>query len=246
MDSLSQQGKPLAFCYFCSLLTLTRRHVDVRDLPSLIPQSLVNATAQAIDAELFARISKLHDMIESGVVEIDSDNRKLLFFSSTKMLLSSCAEDEKPKTTCPFVLYGQLVPSPVPLHLMQELEAEMENPTGITTVSRPPLLVNVVMMSKECGILIEVREAEGLKSQRFWRKVTTCRSSLLSDAAQLNTYSSKIRQSLHLCTWSSFCFSSDNQWRARHLWLSHESRGGLFSPRQQQTPYHSLACVSSC
>lgn len=70
---------------------------------------------------------------------------------------------------------------------MQELETEMENPTGITTVSRPPLLVNVVMMSKECGILIEVREAEGLKSQRFWRKVTTCRSSFLSDVAQLNT-----------------------------------------------------------
>ena len=82
--------------------------------------------------------------------------------------------EEAPKATCPFILYGQLVPTSVPLHLMQELEAEMENPTGITTVSRPQLLVNVVMMSKECGILIEVREAEGLKSQRFWRKVTTC------------------------------------------------------------------------
>ena len=57
---------------------------------------------------------------------------------------------------------------------MQELESEMDNPTGITTVPRPDLKMNVVMISKACGILLEVQEAEGLKSPRFWRKVTNC------------------------------------------------------------------------
>ena len=57
---------------------------------------------------------------------------------------------------------------------MKELEEEMEHPTGITTVPRPALKMNAVLMSKECGILLEMREALGLKAQRFWRKVTTC------------------------------------------------------------------------
>ncbi|KAH8111085.1 hypothetical protein DFH11DRAFT_1799176 [Phellopilus nigrolimitatus] len=115
------------------------RHVDVRDLPSLVPSQYMNATAQAVNAELLARIKRLQDMVESGVIEIDNQS-----------------SEESPKTTCPFILFGQLIPTSVPLDLMQELENEMENPTGITTVSRPELKMNA-----------------GLKSQRFWRKVTT-------------------------------------------------------------------------
>ncbi|KAI5124239.1 hypothetical protein M0805_005088 [Coniferiporia weirii] len=132
------------------------RHVDVRDLPSLVPSQYTNATAQAVNAELIARINRLQDMVDSGVIEIDSQST-----------------EDPPKTTCPFVLFGQLVPTLVPQELMQELENEMDNPTGITTVLRPELKMNAVLMSKECGIMLEVREAVGLKSQRFWRKVTT-------------------------------------------------------------------------
>lgn len=105
-----------------------------------------------------------------------------------------CVE-EAPKTTCPFTLYGQLIPTDVPAHLMKELEAELEHPTGINTVQRPDLNINGVLISRECGMLYEIKEAEGLKyvrtfdpqaiifaypttarSQRFWRKVTTCAS----------------------------------------------------------------------
>ena len=80
MGSLSPQGEhsTLGLHALQLIMTVTfrpanRRHVDVRDLPSLVPQPYVNATAQAIDAELFARIGKLHNMIESGQVEVDSD-----------------------------------------------------------------------------------------------------------------------------------------------------------------------------
>ncbi|THH03274.1 hypothetical protein EW145_g6386 [Phellinidium pouzarii] len=132
------------------------RHVDVRDLPSLVPARYMNATAQAVNAELLARIHRLQEMVDSGVIEVDTQT----------------AEDP-PKTTCPFILFAQLVPTSVPQDLMQELEREMENPTGITTVRRPELKMNAILMSKECGIMLEMREAEGLKSQRFWRKVTT-------------------------------------------------------------------------
>ncbi|KAL5536908.1 hypothetical protein ACEPAF_731 [Sanghuangporus sanghuang] len=132
------------------------RHVDAREIPSLVPAAYVNATAQAVNAELLARIQRLEDMINSGNIEIDAQT-----------------SEGAPMTTCPFILYAQLVPTPVPKDKMLELENEMESPTGITTVSRPELKVNGLLMSKECGVMLEMRSAEGLKSQRFWRKVTT-------------------------------------------------------------------------
>ena len=96
MGSSSPQGEhsTLGLHTLQLIITVTfgpvnRRHVDVRDLPSLVPQPYVNATAQAIDAELFARIGKLHNMIESGQVEVDSDtgtyyNVLLHYLSSRK------------------------------------------------------------------------------------------------------------------------------------------------------------------
>jgi transmembrane E3 ubiquitin-protein ligase len=57
---------------------------------------------------------------------------------------------------------------------LNELENEMDEPTGISTVSRPVLKMNAILLSKECGILIEMREGEGMKAPHFWRKVTTC------------------------------------------------------------------------
>ncbi|EJD07571.1 uncharacterized protein FOMMEDRAFT_115893 [Fomitiporia mediterranea MF3/22] len=132
------------------------RHVDVREIPYLVPAEFLNATAQAVNAELLARIQRLQDMIDSGNIEIETQT-----------------SEDAPKTTCPFIIYAQLIPTAVAKASMQELEDEMENPTGITTVSRPELRMNAVMMSKKCGILLEMRSAEGLKSQRFWRKATT-------------------------------------------------------------------------
>ena len=57
---------------------------------------------------------------------------------------------------------------------MKELETEMDDPQGISVVTRPPLKMNALLLSKECGILIEMRDGEGMKAPRFWRKVTTC------------------------------------------------------------------------
>ena len=67
------------------------------------------------------------------------------------------------KTTCPFTLFAQLIPTSVPLHLMQELEAEMERPTGVSAAERPELVLNALLVSKECGIMYEVKRAEGLQ-----------------------------------------------------------------------------------
>ena len=46
---------------------------------------------------------------------------------------------------------------------MQELEDELQNPTGISTVSTPKLSVSGLLLSKECGILYEITNSEGLR-----------------------------------------------------------------------------------
>jgi hypothetical protein len=71
--------------------------------------------------------------------------------------------DETPKTRCPFTFIGQIHPVTIPEHLMQELEGELQNPTGIWTVPTPKLTITGLLLSKECGILYEVKNTEGLR-----------------------------------------------------------------------------------
>jgi hypothetical protein len=46
---------------------------------------------------------------------------------------------------------------------MQELESELQNPTGIWTIPTPKLSISGLLVSKECGILYEVKNTEGLR-----------------------------------------------------------------------------------
>ncbi|KAF8909348.1 hypothetical protein CPB84DRAFT_1673542 [Gymnopilus junonius] len=132
------------------------RRIDIRLLPSLVPEALRNETAQIIEPELQARINKLKNLIDDGVIDSDSSGN-----------------DEAAKVSCPFTFHAQIHPVPVPEYLMQELENELQNPTGISTVLPPKLSISAVLLSKECGILYEMKNTEGLRSGMFFRKVTT-------------------------------------------------------------------------
>ena len=46
---------------------------------------------------------------------------------------------------------------------MKELEEEIQNPTGVSTVIPPKLSVNGVLVSKECGLLYAITDSEGLR-----------------------------------------------------------------------------------
>ena len=81
---------------------------------------------------------------------------------------------DNPKTTCSFLVFGQLVPTSVSKERLDELEAEMDDPQGISTVSRPEMKMNAILLSKDCGIMIEMHDGDGMKAPHFWRKVTTC------------------------------------------------------------------------
>jgi transmembrane E3 ubiquitin-protein ligase len=77
--------------------------------------------------------------------------------------------------TCPMLLFGQIHPSSIPQEEMLELEEEYRKPTGIHTVTPPKLEVDILLLSKECGILYEMKNLEGTRSGAFFRQVTTCK-----------------------------------------------------------------------
>jgi transmembrane E3 ubiquitin-protein ligase len=53
---------------------MARHFSDLRELPSLVPSHIRNATAQVLAPELDRRIARLNNMIDSGSVETDSSS----------------------------------------------------------------------------------------------------------------------------------------------------------------------------
>ncbi|KAJ7155449.1 hypothetical protein C8R43DRAFT_884617 [Mycena crocata] len=131
------------------------QHVDLRFLPSVVPEAFRNETARIVEPELVSRIAKLKQLIDAGVIEQDS------------------TIDEGPKTSCPFSLYVALDPANVPEALLRELEEEAQQPAGIWTVRPPALSMSGLLMSKECGILYEFHKTEGVSLRSLFRKLTT-------------------------------------------------------------------------
>ncbi|KAG6850568.1 hypothetical protein H0H93_011767 [Arthromyces matolae] len=129
-------------------------NIDIRLLPSLVPVSSKNDTSLLIEPELTSRINKLKNLIDAGIIDQDSSS------------------DDPPKSSCPFTFYAQLQPVNAPEYLMQELEDELQKPTGIWTISPPKLVANGLLVSKECGVMFEMNDTEGLRSRTFFRKVT--------------------------------------------------------------------------
>lgn len=71
--------------------------------------------------------------------------------------------DESESVHCQFSFHFQLRPAHVIPGLLEELETELENPTGLSTIPSPPLFLDTAFISKPCGILVENRGMKGLK-----------------------------------------------------------------------------------
>ncbi|KAG2071545.1 hypothetical protein BDR04DRAFT_1098008 [Suillus decipiens] len=130
------------------------RHIDIRYIPAFVPEDFQNDTARTLEPELMSRVNKVKDMIDAGVIDQDATN----------------GESQE---GCSFSVYAQIAPSEIPIEDMEDLEDELQKPTGRWTVKRPPLKLNGVLLSRECGILYNFHDAEGLRSQLFFRKVAT-------------------------------------------------------------------------
>ncbi|KAH9032762.1 hypothetical protein EDB85DRAFT_2145329 [Lactarius pseudohatsudake] len=127
--------------------------IDIRALPSLVPPDLLNITARAIVPVLEDNIAKLKVLLTSN--DISENN------------------PTPPDSTCHFAVYAQVHPSNISAVDMRELEDELMDPTGVSTVKRPPFQLDMAVISPDCGVLVEVKSADGIRSRLFFRKVTT-------------------------------------------------------------------------
>ncbi|KAG6374644.1 hypothetical protein JVT61DRAFT_4009 [Boletus reticuloceps] len=118
--------------------------IDVRYLPVIVPESVRNDTARVIKPELLSRINKVKELIDAGVIDQDS------------------SQGGNPDTGCGFLVHAQIEPSSIPAHLMQDIEDELQKPTGKWTAKRPPLRLNGMLVSRECGLLYHLHDADGL------------------------------------------------------------------------------------
>ncbi|CAE6460819.1 unnamed protein product [Rhizoctonia solani] len=161
---------------------------DLRQLISLVPTPLQNATAYAIKDEIDRQIHVLQDRIKNpggGQVEDKNSITTCAFqlYGRIKaadfpvyLMQELESETENPTgnsiTTCAFQLYGRIKAADFPVYLMQELESETENPTGVRTVSRPPLNLKGLILSPDCAVALTFDDAVGMQATIFWQKAT--------------------------------------------------------------------------
>ncbi|THH29492.1 hypothetical protein EUX98_g4697 [Antrodiella citrinella] len=134
----------------------TGRWADLREASALVPPQRMNETGHAIEAELAGRLSKLREKLNLGALELDKPD-----------------ESNSPQSRCSFQFFSQLNSTSLPLPVLQEIEQEIDKPTGISVVGSPPLIMQGVLISRNCGILYELKEMTGVKSQSLYRRITT-------------------------------------------------------------------------
>ncbi|KAJ8489989.1 hypothetical protein ONZ51_g2566 [Trametes cubensis] len=122
------------------------RSMDMRHLPALVPERFRNDSAYAVESELKARIDKLKEKIDSGSFDQDP-----------------LEADDSPTTKCSFRFYAQLNATTIPKQSMDELEKEIDEPTGVTTVRAPEMALEGVLLSQSCGMLYEVKHTIGVQ-----------------------------------------------------------------------------------
>jgi len=132
----------------------TGRFADLREASALVPSQRVNETGHVIEAELATRLARMQDKLKSGGLESDGS-------------------DDSPLSKCSFKFFGQINCTHIPQQVMQEVEEEIDKPTGVSLAGPPPLTMQGVLVSRNCGILYELKEVTGVKSQSLYRRITT-------------------------------------------------------------------------
>lgn len=76
------------------------------------------------------------------------------------------------ETACDFILLSQMhqLPPDLDPFLIRELEDELMNPTGISTISLPPLRLTTLLHSPKCGVSLVIKDAPGVKIEKYNNK----------------------------------------------------------------------------
>ena len=132
--------------------------LDMRQLPGLVfGNHTRNETAQVILKELDARLERIkHNLAISKYPEGGGNE------GDTAM-------------NCTFSMYGQLraLPPRFTRKEIAEYESELHNPTGRTVAHIPTSQMDAIIFSRDCNLVIELDNMEGLSRDTFWEKAIT-------------------------------------------------------------------------
>ena len=87
----------------------------------------------------------------------------------------SVGSDGDRNMNCSFSIYGQL--QPLPRHIkesqLRDREREIRQPSGISLPYFPTPVVDGIVFSKDCNLVIELDRMEVLELDVFWSKALT-------------------------------------------------------------------------
>jgi len=78
-------------------------------------------------------------------------------------MLNGRNSDETPGPDCSFSFFAQISPSPIQGYLMAEYESEILDPTGIWPIKPPPMELNALLASKDCGLILHITNTESIR-----------------------------------------------------------------------------------
>ncbi|PWN49415.1 hypothetical protein IE53DRAFT_380573 [Violaceomyces palustris] len=199
LDGLHFQEQGLV--YLLALPQIGGGLMDVRDILAMVARDdsiTTNLTVNALEIVLDQRIENLKKAIKKGViVEDEATDPK--------------AASREKLQNCTLHFYGRLDSvGPERLKpLLHTLEQEMTSPTGISTISRPPLKLSASIYSPDCQLLVHSAGISGLRKDVFHQKVVNFsivffllllfQSKLLVDQIQVTTTPSSLAKLSHHC-----------------------------------------------
>lgn len=146
--------------------------LDMRQLPGLVfGNHTRNETAQVILKELDARVERVRHNLAIGKYP------------------EGGADDGDTTMNCTFSMYGQLRPLPSQYSRKQiaEYESELHKPTGRSVANLPSSQMDAIIFSRDCNLVVELDNMEGLERDMFWDKAITY-AAILSIITILQTW----------------------------------------------------------
>jgi hypothetical protein len=119
-----------------------------------VPLEALNTTAHLIADEMTAYFERVKSSFESGTLQAGGEPEL--------------------RTTCPFRLYGFVRPVGRSQEVVDAVEKEQNEPSGVPVPIVPPLVIDAVLVSRECGLLIELEGLQGERTDRWYRRAVNC------------------------------------------------------------------------
>ncbi|PVG04702.1 hypothetical protein CPB86DRAFT_777980 [Serendipita vermifera] len=124
---------------------------DIRQLAGIVPIGYRNATAHVVAEQYAERIKELEKAVSNGDTRLEANEESFI--------------------NCSFSFHGYVEPLHIPQNTVEEYERELKDPSGIPIPKLPRPTFDGILMSEECGIMLEFTKSSGSSSDKIHRRI---------------------------------------------------------------------------